>query len=109
MKTVFLLLLIYLAVLSLISVLYCLYDKIAAKKLPKNRVPERVLFEVSALGGSLAMLISMLCFRHKTKHRRFMIGIPAILIAQLCLLALALFLVYRYNLEAYLPAGFERF
>jgi uncharacterized membrane protein YsdA (DUF1294 family) len=109
MKTVFLILLIYFSILSLISVIYCLYDKIAAKKFPKNRVPERALFSLSAFGGSVAMLLAMLSFRHKTKHKRFMIGIPAIIFAQLCLFGLALFLVYRFHLESYLPAGFERF
>lgn len=109
MKTVVLVLLMYLAILSFLSVIYCLYDKIAAKKLPRNRVPERALFSLSALGGSVAMLLSMLLFRHKTKHKRFMIGIPTILFVQLCLLGLGIFLCFQFNLESYLPAGFERF
>ena len=60
MKTIILILLLYVAVLSLLSVIFCVYDKIAAKKMPKNRVPERALFSLSALGGGCAMLACML-------------------------------------------------
>lgn len=78
---------IYLAVISLISVIFCIYDKIASKKAPKNRVPERSLFSLCFLGGAPAMLLCMLLIRHKTKHKRFMIGIPLIILLHVLLLA----------------------
>ena len=42
---------------------------------------------VAALGGSVAMYITMQTIRHKTQHPKFMIGIPAIMILQLALAA----------------------
>ncbi|MBO7176465.1 MAG: DUF1294 domain-containing protein [Clostridia bacterium] len=75
----------YLAAISLISVIVTCYDKIAAKKFPKHRTREKTLFLLSALGGSVAMFVTMQMIRHKTKHRSFMIGIPMIMIAQAAL------------------------
>ncbi len=79
-------LLAYLAVISLISIIVCIYDKKVSKK---NRVelrtPERTLLILSALGGSIAMFITMLLIRHKTKHAKFMLGIPIIIILQAAL------------------------
>ena len=75
----------YLAAISLISVIVTCYDKIAAKKLPKHRTREKTLFLLSALGGSVAMFVTMQVIRHKTKHRSFMIGIPMIMVAQAAL------------------------
>ena len=72
----------YLIVISVISVVVCIYDKIAAKHNPKHRTRERTLLLLSALGGSVAMLVTMLLIRHKTKHAKFMVGIPAIILMQ---------------------------
>ena len=49
------------------------------------RTPEKTLLILSALGGSVAMLITMLLIRHKTKHVKFMLGIPIIIILQVAL------------------------
>ena len=72
----------YLFVVSLWAIVITCIDKSAAQKHPDRRVREATLFAVSALGGSLAMLITMLSVRHKTLHKRFMIGIPLIIVAQ---------------------------
>ena len=80
----------YFAVISLVAVIITVYDKIAAKKRPKGRVPEMRLFLVSLLGGSIFMLATMLLIRHKTKHKRFMIGIPVIILCQFELLTVLL-------------------
>ena len=71
----------YLCVLSGLSLLLTVYDKIAAK-CRLRRVPEVTLFTVSLLGGSAATYLTMLLIRHKTKHKRFMLGLPAMIIAQ---------------------------
>ena len=75
-------LLIYIAVISLVSIVVTVYDKIAAKKLPKHRTREATLLILSALGGSVAMFITMNIIRHKTKHVKFMLGIPLIILVQ---------------------------
>ena len=72
----------YLLIVSLVAIIITVYDKRAATKHPEHRTREATLFAFSALGGSVAMLITMLFVRHKTRHKRFMIGIPLIIVAQ---------------------------
>ena len=72
----------YLAAISVISIIVCIYDKIAAKHAQRHRTRERTLLLLSALGGSVAMLATMLIIRHKTKHVKFMLGIPLIIVVQ---------------------------
>lgn len=73
----------YIAIISLISIVVCIYDKkISKKNRVELRVPEKTLLLLSALGGSVAMFITMLIFRHKTKHVKFMLGIPLIMVIQ---------------------------
>ena len=78
-------LLIYIAAISVLSLIITVYDKIAAKKLPRHRTRESTLLFLSAIGGSVAMLITMLLIRHKTKHTKFMLGIPVIIVVQLAI------------------------
>ena len=56
------------------------------------RVPEKTLFLLPLLGGSVGALLGMWVFHHKTKHWYFVWGVPAILLAQA---ALAVWLLYR--------------
>ncbi len=72
----------YLGIISLIAVIACISDKHRAKK-KKSRISEKTLFIISFLGGSAAMYITMKAIRHKTLHKRFMIGIPLILLLQI--------------------------
>ena len=76
----------YLAAISLISIIVTCYDKIAAKKFPGHRTRERTLFLLSALGGSVAMFVTMQIIHHKTNHKSFMIGIPLIMLLQAALI-----------------------
>jgi uncharacterized membrane protein YsdA (DUF1294 family) len=54
------------------------------------RIPEKVLFLSALAGGSVGAIAGMFAFRHKTKHLRFVLGLPAILLAQLLAAALIL-------------------
>ncbi len=86
---------VYLVLISILSVIVCIYDKVAAKIVARNgkvglRIPEKSLLVWSALGGGVAMFITMLIIRHKTnlnKHPQFMIGIPVIILVQAALIA----------------------
>lgn len=51
----------------------------------RRRVPEKTLFLSAIAGGSAGALLGMFLFRHKTLHRSFRLGMPAILLAQLLL------------------------
>lgn len=51
------------------------------------RIPEKTLFLSAILGGSIGSICGMQLFRHKTKHKSFVIGMPAILVVQMSLAA----------------------
>lgn len=77
-------LLVWLAVINLLTFLVYGADKRRARK-GKWRVPEKTLFLLPLLGGSVGALLGMRVFHHKTKHWYFVWGIPAILLAQIAL------------------------
>ena len=80
--------------LSVISIVVCIYDKVISKRdRVELRIPEKVLLLLSALGGSLAMYITMQITHHKTKHLKFMIGIPVIMVVQIALIVLYFYFV----------------
>ncbi len=83
---------IYLGLISLFAIIFTIYDKIAAK-MEARRIPEKTLFTISAFGGAIAMYVTMLTIRHKTKHKSFMIGIPAIIAAHV-IIAVAIILLF---------------
>ena len=85
---------IYLAVMNVIGVAVMWSDKRRAR-LHRWRIPEKVLFGVSLLGGSAGPWAGMYLFRHKTKHWYFVVGMPLILV---CQAALAIYLVHLYVL-----------
>ncbi|MBQ2766543.1 MAG: DUF1294 domain-containing protein [Clostridia bacterium] len=82
----------WLMVISAVAIVVTIYDKIAAKKLPGRRTPEKILFLIACLGGSVAMYATMQLIRHKTQHKRFMIGIPLIITAQILGIAVLILL-----------------
>lgn len=73
----------YFFVINIVAILVTFYDKMASKYYTKNRVRENVLMLISVLGGSVFMYITMKMIRHKTRHAKFMIGIPVIIIIQI--------------------------
>lgn len=72
----------YLLLINATAFVLMLVDKRKAKK-NLWRIPEATLFLSAALGGSIGALAGMYTFRHKTKHLKFTLGIPAILAVQL--------------------------
>ena len=80
-------LLIYLALINLTTFIIYGADKRRARQ-GKWRVPEKTLFLLPLLGGSVGALLGMRVFHHKTKHWYFKYGMPAILVAQVLLFVL---------------------
>ena len=76
--------LIYLLLINAASFGVMLYDKYLAKN-NLWRIPEATLMGIAAIGGSIGCLCGMYTVRHKTRHLKFTLGIPAILAAQLLL------------------------
>ena len=77
----FKLLILYLLIVNALGLILMLTDKIKAKK-NLWRIPEATLFLVAAIGGSVGSLLGMHLFRHKTKHIKFIVGMPLILAVQ---------------------------
>ena len=76
--------LIYLLIINVIAFSLFGIDKFKAGR-RLWRIPEKTLFLSAILGGSIGAILGMQIFRHKTKHKTFTIGIPAILMVQILL------------------------
>lgn len=78
----FLILYVYIAAISLFAVIQTIFDKRRAVR-GGWRVKESSLLLTAVLGGSVAMLLTMLVIRHKTRKKKFMLGIPVIIVLQI--------------------------
>ena len=83
----------YTLIINVIAIVITIIDKKAAKK-HKKRISENNLMLVTLLGGGVGMYITMLSIRHKTKHSKFMVGIPLIIVIESILLGL---LIYYFH------------
>ena len=77
----------YLLIINLIGFIIMGVDKKRAIR-GAWRISEASLFMAALIGGSLGCIMGMRCFRHKTRHPKFKYGLPAIFIAQICILLL---------------------
>ena len=75
----------YLLIMNIVGFFFMGIDKKRAKK-NQWRIPEKHLFLIAILGGSIGSIIGMKVFRHKTKHTSFQIGMPCIFILQIGIL-----------------------
>lgn len=76
--------LIYLILINAVGFGLMLADKYKARK-NLWRIPEATLLGVALVGGSLGVLAGMYTVRHKTKHLKFTVGVPVILVLQIML------------------------
>jgi len=84
----FSILLFYFLLLNITGFFLMGIDKRKARK-NQWRIPEKTLFLIAILGGSLGSILGMHVFRHKTKHASFIIGMP-------CILLVHLFIIYLF-------------
>lgn len=75
---------VFIVLISVVSVMLTVYDKVASMA-KKWRIPEKVLMMFAFFGGATAMYITMQIIRHKTKHKKFMIGLPVFIVIHLAL------------------------
>lgn len=80
----------YLLTVNAAGFLLMLIDKEKARR-NRWRIRESVLLGTAAIGGSIGVFAGMQVFRHKTLHKRFSIGVPAMMTAQV---ALALYILH---------------
>lgn len=81
----------YLGFINLLAIVVCVIDKIKAR-FHHWRIPEKTLFVLSLLGGATGMYFAMILVRHKTRHKRFMITLPILILLQMAIL---IFVLYR--------------
>lgn len=74
----------YLLVINTFTFVIFGIDKWKAKNM-RWRVPESTLLGLAAAGGSVGAICGMRVWHHKTLHKKFKYGVPAILILQLLL------------------------
>ncbi|MBQ9912907.1 MAG: DUF1294 domain-containing protein [Clostridia bacterium] len=87
--------LIYLGAISLVTFSVTALDKIFAKR-NMRRVPEATLLTLALFGGAVSEYITMRLIRHKTLHKRFMVGLPVIIALQAaCTGAIAYFIFLK--------------
>ncbi len=72
---------VFVGIINIIGFVVMGADKYKAKK-KHWRVPEKNFFLIAVLGGAAGVYAGMLFFRHKTKHWYFMVGVPAIFVAE---------------------------
>ena len=75
----------YLILINALGMLLMIVDKSRARK-RLSRISEINLFTVAFLGGSFGILFTMIVIRHKTRHKKFSIGLPLIIVCQIALL-----------------------
>ena len=75
-------LLIYLLIMNVTGLVLMHADKLRSKN-KQWRIPERTFLLIAAAGGSLGILFGIGMFRHKTRHLKFTIGVPAIIVMQI--------------------------
>lgn len=71
--------------INIVAAMICITDKVKAY-LDGWRISEKTLLITSLIGGSVGMYITMQLIRHKTQHKKFMIGLPVIILIQCVLL-----------------------
>ena len=76
----------YLLGINVVTFIVYGIDKYKAKK-AKWRIPEATLLLLAVLGGSIGAWMGMKVWHHKTMHKKFKYGIPAILLIQIALMA----------------------
>ena len=76
---------VYLIVVNISAIAVYGWDKLSAKQ-GWQRVPEKILLLLALLGGSVGALAAMTFFRHKTRHLKFIYGVPMIFVLQIAAL-----------------------
>lgn len=66
----------WMIVANLLAFMLFTEDKYRARR-QARRIPEKVLWAISLLGGGTGAFLAMQILRHKTKHLSFVLGIPA--------------------------------
>lgn len=89
-KTIIMCFILYFVVINLVAIILTIIDKKRAIK-GKYRIPENTLMLTGLFGGALAEYFVMKKIHHKTKHSKFMIGLPLEIFFHIVLIALVIY------------------
>jgi len=81
----------YLIAVNLFGIIMTVADKLKARK-GRRRISENALMTVGAVGGALGMYAAMKAIRHKTRHMKFMVGFPLLIVTHITVI----FLCFRF-------------
>ena len=87
----------YLLIINIVTFLVYGIDKWKARK-AMWRVREASLLMLAVLGGSIGAWLGMKVWHHKTQHKKFRYGIPAIIIIQLGIIGFFLYLQLNHKI-----------
>ena len=76
----------YLLLINIISFILALSDKNRAIR-KKHRISERTLIMSAVFGGGVGLLLGFLLSNHKTRKKKFMIGVPFIIVVHFIVVA----------------------
>jgi uncharacterized membrane protein YsdA (DUF1294 family) len=85
MNTIYEIIIAYAVLVNIVTWILFGIDKWKAKR-NKWRIPEATLLFFAVIGGSIGALCGMYLFHHKTKHKKFFIGVPLILLLQIAVI-----------------------
>ncbi len=94
MNNFYIFVLVYFVGISLVTAFITVLDKILARK-GRRRISEATLLTLAIIGGSIAEYLTMKAVHHKTLHKKFMIGLPVIIVLQLALIGTAVYFVLK--------------
>lgn len=75
----------YYLIINIMSFLIMTIDKLKACR-GLWRVSESFLLFLALLGGAFGIYLSMVLFRHKTRHKKFTVVLPCLCVLQIVLL-----------------------
>lgn len=83
-------LIIYFILINALAVLFTVIDKRKAIN-GRFRISEDFLMTVAFIGGAAAEYVTMRVIHHKTKHKKFMIGLPLMILLHIAVIILVLY------------------